>query len=129
MWLVVPTTLLGLTQGGLARVTGVVGAAGASATSSALAPPRMADGVGADASMGDTWFTAFEAREIADELGDDVREDELKRIFSIEPTEHLTSDDKSELMLMYKLRQELGEEDYKRIFMDPRVMGTDIYDK
>ena len=62
--------------------------------------------------------------------GDDLIEDELKRLFSIDPDEEGVGDsglsDMDEFQLMYKLRKELGDADFNRIFDDPRIKGSDI---
>ena len=63
--------------------------------------------------------------------GDDLVEKDLKRLFSIDPDEVGASgqsgmSDAEEVQLMWKLRQELGD-DFNKIFDTPRVKGTDIF--
>lgn len=62
--------------------------------------------------------------------GEDLVEQDLKRIFSIDPDEKGIGEsgisDMDEVQLMYKLRKELGEADFNRIFNDPRIKGSDI---
>ena len=83
----------------------------------------MADGVGKDSTMGDTFFQTFES-----ELEEDLTNDDLRRMFDIHKDQDVTEDERQELMLMYKLKQELGDEDYARIFDDPKVRGANLWD-
>merc|ERR1719310_2311755 len=61
--------------------------------------------------------------------GDDLVERDLKRIFSIDEDEDGVGEsgvsDLDEVALMWKLRQELGD-DFNRIFDDPKVRGSEI---
>ena len=87
--------------------------------------------------LGNTFWATLDGRDedglSADGMlppGDDLIEDELKRLFSIDPDEEGVGDsgfsDMDEFQLMYKLRKELGDADFNRIFDDPRIKGSDI---
>lgn len=56
--------------------------------------------------------------------GDDLIEDDLRRLFDASSeTDMLDATEMDDLKLMYKLRKELGDADFARIFEDPRVKG------
>lgn len=57
--------------------------------------------------------------------GEDLIEEELRRLFDLEEDEGglSKSGDAAEIALMFKLRKELGDEDFARIFEDPRITG------
>eukprot|EP00316_Scyphosphaera_apsteinii_P025783 CAMPEP_0119312128 /NCGR_PEP_ID=MMETSP1333-20130426/25124_1 /TAXON_ID=418940 /ORGANISM="Scyphosphaera apsteinii, Strain RCC1455" /LENGTH=134 /DNA_ID=CAMNT_0007316693 /DNA_START=60 /DNA_END=461 /DNA_ORIENTATION=- len=89
-----------------------------------------------DADIGDTWFAVWDGRDddgISPEgtfpPGDDLLEREMKRMFNIDssPNSSIASDEVAELQLMFKLRKELGDEDFKRIFDHPRIRGVDVW--
>ena len=63
--------------------------------------------------------------------GDDLVEDDLKRLFSIDADEvgatgESGMSDADEVQLMWKLRNELGD-DFNRIFDSPKIRGSDIF--
>ena len=59
--------------------------------------------------------------------GDDLVEKDLRRLFDLESEDGLTAgSEMDELQLMYKLRKELGDEDFKKIFEDPKVKGPSM---
>ena len=83
-----------------------------------------------------TWWTTFDGRNedgtSPDGVfapGDEPVERDLKRIFNVDSSGNSTfaEDDVEELKLMFKLRQELGDEDFKQIFDNPRVRGLDVF--
>ena len=92
--------------------------------------------VGGDADIGDTFFAAWDGKD-EDGLGpdgaippgNDLVERELKRIFNVDssPNGTFASDEMDELQLMFKLRREMGEVDFRKIFDDPRVRGLDVF--
>lgn len=57
--------------------------------------------------------------------GEDLIEEELRRLFDLEEDEGglSKSGEAAEIALMFKLRKELGDEDFARIFEDPRITG------
>ena len=59
--------------------------------------------------------------------GDDLIEDDLRQLFSLEAEDGmLDGTEMDDLQLMWKLRKELGDEDFARIFEDPKVKGPDV---
>jgi len=95
------------------------------------------DGVtGGDADIGDTFFATWDGK-TEDGLGpdgmippgNDLVERELKRIFNVDssPNGTFTADEVDEVMLMFKLRREMGDEDFRKIFDDARVRGLDVF--
>jgi len=84
---------------------------------------------------GGTFFTTMEdAEDFAKELEemgefmDDVVEKDLRRLFNVDSTDQsLTqSTEMDDLALMFKLRKELGNADFARIFEDPRIKGPEM---
>ena len=57
--------------------------------------------------------------------GDDLIERDLRRVFDLETDGEslFEGTDMDEVKLMYKLRKELGDMDFAKIFQDPRVEG------
>jgi hypothetical protein len=57
--------------------------------------------------------------------GEDLIEDDLRRLFNIDDdgSSMLEGSEMDDLALMFKLRKELGDADFARIFEDPRVKG------
>ena len=62
------------------------------------------------------------------ESGEDLIESDLRRLFDVESDEAdiSQSTELDDLALMYKLRKELGDADFARIFEDPRVKGPNF---
>jgi len=90
------------------------------------------DGHGAYSVDGGTFFATWDGRTAngvsPDGVlppGDDLIEDDLRRLFDVNSEEDglLDGSEMDDLKLMFKLRQELGDDDFKRIFEDPRVKG------
>jgi hypothetical protein len=83
---------------------------------------------------GGTFFSTIDGRDedgISPEgmvpPGEDLIEHDLKRIFDLESDgTTLQSEDMDEVRLMYKLRKELGEADFKKIFSGVRIQGPGL---
>ena len=83
---------------------------------------------------GGTFFSTWDGRDedgISPEgalpPGDDLIEDDLRQLFSLEEEDGmLDGTEMDDLQLMWKLRKELGDEDFARIFEDPKVKGPDV---
>ena len=84
---------------------------------------------------GGTFFSTWDGRDedgiAADGSvppGDDLIEDELKRLFNIdgELGDSNSLADMDDVRLMWKLRKELGDADFARIFEDQRIKGPDV---
>ena len=81
---------------------------------------------------GGTFFTTLDGRD-EDGIspdgtlppGDDLIERDLRRVFDLETDGEslFEGTDMDEVKLMYKLRKELGDMDFAKIFQDPRVEG------
>ena len=60
-------------------------------------------------------------------LGEDLIEDDLRQLFSLEGEDTLLEGtEMDDLALMYKLRKELGDEDFAKIFESPKIKGPDM---
>jgi len=96
------------------------------------APTELGDGSGYSTDGG-TFFTTLDGRaeegQSPDSVippGDDLIEKELRRYFELEEDEEMNggkSGEGEEIALMWKLRKELGDEDFAAIFEDPRITG------
>jgi len=93
------------------------------------------DGQGAYSVDGGTFFATWDGRsedgvspDGALPPGEDLIEDDLRRLFDVSSEEEglLDGSEMDDLKLMFKLRQELGDDDFKRIFEDPRVKGPSL---
>ena len=85
---------------------------------------------------GGTFFTTLDGRDeegIAPDgtfpPGEDLVERDLRRVFDLDAdgdSLYEAGGDMDEVKLMYKLRKELGDADFARIFEDPRVKGPQM---
>lgn len=82
---------------------------------------------------GGTFFTTLDGRDGegispdgAIPPGDDLVERDLRRVFDLDQDGEgsmLEGSEMDDLALMFKLRKELGDQDFASIFEDPRVKG------
>lgn len=98
-------------------------------------PDELGDGA-SYSTDGGTFFASWDGRDeegISPEgmvpKGDDLVEQDLRRLFDVEGEgDNLTQgSEMDDLQLMFKLRKELGDEDFARIFEDPRIKGPSIF--
>ena len=92
------------------------------------------DGWGGSADGG-TFFSSWDGRDEEGVSaagtfppGEDLIEDELRQLFNVgdeddDDTSGFGGNDADEVKLMFKLRKELGEKDFARIFKTPRITG------
>lgn len=91
---------------------------------------ELGDGAGSSVDGG-TFFATMDGRDEdgispdgAIPPGDDLIEDDLRRLFDASSeSSMLDATEMDDLKLMYKLRKELGDADFARIFEDPRIKG------
>ena len=93
----------------------------------------MGDSGESDAEMGNTyWSTWADEQGISSNgafpPGEDAVEKELKRMFSLDSTDEggISETEIDDMQLMFKLRKELGEDDFRRIFGGPKINGPSM---
>ncbi|KAL1528751.1 hypothetical protein AB1Y20_010093 [Prymnesium parvum] len=84
-----------------------------------------------DAELGNTYWAAWNEEQGITEsgfpAGDDIVEKDLKRMFNLNDADDGISENEiDDLQLMFKLRKELGDDDFKRIFGDLRINGPPL---
>ncbi|KAL3933708.1 MAG: hypothetical protein SGPRY_000167 [Prymnesium sp.] len=85
-----------------------------------------------DAEMGNTYWASWREEQGVSEdgqfpAGEDMVEKELKRMFNLDETSgSFSTQEIDDVQLMFKLRKELGDADFKRIFGDFRINGPPL---